>query len=324
VNLNNCRDIVKFSEIKPDHREGKRIDDPSSYAQEAKGTRISCNLCGSALFYTIEKLPLHLVICKTCGLIFIENLQSHQFYQDLYRKRYGFDVKVPLNSKGLDKKNDGLAHWIINNLKIKHGKLRLLEVGCSAGYLLKALERQEYQVYGVEPGEVAARFARDHNRLRDIENCFFEETSYLEDFFDAILLIQTFEHVIHPTEFLCKVTSLLKNDGMLFIEVPDAMAIDGVYRWGMQPSANHLYIYSTASINLLLNKCGFRIVSFKKINGNIRIVAKKSEPKEFNSRIRKANYKKFLFINAINKSLIRSKIICKGMARMAIRRIRKY
>ncbi len=293
------------------------MNHPSDDVQE-------CNLCGSGLFHTIEDSSVHLVICRTCSLIFIENPQSRRFYQDLYRKRYGFDVRSPRNRKGLDKKNDCLARWISSNLEVKDSKLRLLEVGCSSGYLLKALERQEYELYGVEPGEGAAKFFRDHNRLADIENCFFEETAYPEYSFDAVLLIQTFEHAIHPTEFLSKVRSLLKSNGKLFIEVPDALAIDGVYRWGLYPSANHLYIYSTVTLSLLLEKCGFKILNLRKNRGNIRIIAGKSEPKALNSQISKENYKKFLLINAINKRLVRVKIILEGIARAALRRIRKY
>ena len=39
--------------------------------------------------------------------------------------------------------------------------------------------------------------------------------------YDIIVLIQTFEHVSDPVKSIDKITRLLKDDGLLFIEVPN-------------------------------------------------------------------------------------------------------
>lgn len=203
---------------------------------------MNCHLCNEDKFHTIEESPVRLVICQRCNLIFIENTQPADFYKELYKKRYGFIASSHANARDTDKKNLSSAKWIRGNIKNKNGSLRLLEVGCSSGSLLKLLESEKVrEVYGVEPNEEAVRYARLKNKLDHIENCFIEETRYPNRFFDAIILVQTFEHFLNPVESLNKIRDLLKDDGELFIEVPDAFSIVGVYRWGLEPSHYHLY-----------------------------------------------------------------------------------
>jgi len=266
-------------------------------------------------------LPVYLVICKHCGLLFINNPQPQEFYQDLYRNKYGFEVRDAGNCRGLDKKNYELTRWINHSLKKDAPRPRLLEIGCSSGYLLKTLEKQGYEVYGIEPGQKAVSFARKHNDLKNIENCLLEESAYRDHFFDVIVLIQTFEHAVNPVKFLLKVRGLLKDNGTLSLEVPDALAIDGVYRWGSHPSANHLYIYSVNTLNLLYKKCGFKITDLKKISGNIRIVAKKNEPSEPFPLRDKENYKRLLFVVRLNKRLAVVKSALEILARRILRKI---
>jgi hypothetical protein len=92
----------------------------------------------------------------------------------------------------------------------------------------------------------------------------------------------------------------------LFIEVPDAFSVAGVYRWGLEPSQNHLYIYSAPAMRSLLNKCGFEVLDLRRASFDIKIVAKKAagqNPGLFHEY--KSNYRNFLVVNWVNKALLK-------------------
>ena len=266
---------------------------------------MGCNLCGAQSFHTIEKSGQHLVICKECGLIFFRNLNQPAILEELYTKKYhriiGQDVKE-VDDQGL-RRNKGYLEWIKKHSGRQVG-LKLLEVGCSSGALLELLGGEQFQIWGIEPSEHAVEYARRKRGLGCIENCFLSQTQYADNFFDIVILMQTFEHFRDPSGELFKIRGLLKDNGLLFIEVPDAFSVSGVYRWGLEPSANHLFIYTAASIRSLLNKCGFEVVSLNKFKLNIRVVAKKTGCYKPKPQKYRSNYRALLMVSYLNKRLL--------------------
>jgi SAM-dependent methyltransferase len=89
--------------------------------------------------------------------------------------------------------------------------------------------------------------------------------------------VHTFEHFVDPLRILLKIKGLLKNDGFLFIEVPNYYYPGGFYRrrykGNYYPSSNHLFIYTPRTISAFLQKSGFQIYKIRAFK-NIRIVAK--------------------------------------------------
>jgi 2-polyprenyl-3-methyl-5-hydroxy-6-metoxy-1,4-benzoquinol methylase len=258
-----------------------------------------CPLCETERFQTIERFPVHLVVCERCSLVFIQDRKEEPFYKDLYSQHYGYVQKA----KG-DRRDLSYGRWIKRYLP--EGKTsRILEVGCGSGSLLESLRDGSCDVYGIEPGKQAAQYARNVRGLAHIENSFLEESRMPENYFDGILLLQTFEHFADPVGCLDRIRGLLKEDGLLLMEVPDAFAVIGVYQWGMEPSHNHLYIYSALTLRLLLKKCGFDVCDLRKRHFSLRVVAKKSAPSALSLHRYKNHYKKFLFVNLVNKHLLR-------------------
>ncbi|MDD5097522.1 MAG: class I SAM-dependent methyltransferase [Candidatus Omnitrophica bacterium] len=257
--------------------------------------KTKCELCGGSQLHALEQLPIHLALCKNCGLIFIQNVKPGEFYQDLYTKNYNFDSVL--------RKNLSIARWVKKNLGTK-GSLKILEVGCGQGELLKLFKNDNFDLWGIEPGQAQAEIARIKHGLGQVECGFLANTKHPEKFFDIVLLIQTFEHFLEPRQSLLKLRSLLQSRGKLFLEVPNACSVVGIYRWGLAPSPNHLFIYTPATLKNLLEECGFKIIKLAKDFLNIRVVAEKTislgKPKKY-----KNSPKLFLLINFFNKSILK-------------------
>lgn len=137
---------------------------------------------------------------------------------------------------------------------------RVLEVGCSSGFMLYPLIETGYECVGIEPSGVF----RDYLRARKIvchDSLDALRASQPAGGFDAIMHFFVLEHVAEPEAFLRGQLDLLRPGGVLVCEVPNAAdALVTVYDipaferfyWSV---AHHWY-FSEASLGHLLGRLG--------------------------------------------------------------------
>lgn len=138
---------------------------------------------------------------------------------------------------------------------------RILEVGCSSGFMLYPLAARGLSCTGVEPSGVFA----DHVRAQGLP-CF-DSMDALEEAapepFDLIMHYYVLEHVRDPAAFLRRQLALLKPGGRLVFEVPNADdALSGIYDipayerfiWVI----SHRWYFSPRSLGRLLDGLGVR------------------------------------------------------------------
>jgi len=94
------------------------------------------------------------------------------------------------------------------------------------------------------------------------------------------------EHLVDLNRSMQKVASMLKPDGLLFIEIPDAERFyTHIFTPFQQFSIEHIIYFTQHSIAYLLSKCSFEIIEMRKdenkgnqtIDPNLLIVSKKSK-----------------------------------------------
>ena len=120
---------------------------------------IKCDLCGSKNYNTVYERGKynHLidnVICKKCGLVYINPRMNEKEYQQFYSKEYrelhsGFSnkpIKEFIKSQEKDA-NRRIKNIIRLNFKGKsNSKNKILEIGCASGILLHKLKEKGYNV----------------------------------------------------------------------------------------------------------------------------------------------------------------------------------
>lgn len=145
---------------------------------------------------------------------------------------------------------------------------RLLDVGCGPGAFLRHGADRGWDVTGVEPSAQAAAHARrlgatvvegvlDADRAGDLGSASF----------DVVHLHQVLEHVPDPAAILGLAHDLLREDGLLFVAVPnDYNPLQrhlrehmGYAPWWVMPP-HHLNYFDRASLGRLLARCGFAVV----------------------------------------------------------------
>jgi len=98
---------------------------------------------------------------------------------------------------------------------------------------------------------------------RNIKALSSENLFSLEQRFDAITMWHVLEHVHELHAYLAKIHSLLSEDGIFVVAVPNHTSRDQLaYQqyWAAYDVPRHLYHFSPTSMETLMRKHGFRLV----------------------------------------------------------------
>lgn len=167
--------------------------------------------------------------------------------------------KMELTFHNIFKKRYKLIHKFIENPKI------VLDIGCSNGVFLDLYHNSE--TWGVEPSESGYKIKDLGHK---ITHKYFEEADLPKNYFDLVIMNHTLEHLKKPNEVLTKIKSLLKKDGIVFIDVPNAGSLSSKIlgkKWPYLLSDEHLWQFNKKSIIKLINDAGFEVLHWESRSG---------------------------------------------------------
>jgi len=156
-------------------------------------------------------------------------------------------------------------HNLLLSIGIQPGKL--LDVGCSTGRLIYHLKNIGWQVTGIEVDPFAADIAKKNNL--DVRTGELKEGQYQKSSFDVILMGDVIEHVRSPRQLLTLSYDLLREDGVLFINTPNAQsgfAISSLllskllnFPWPHSEAPYHLYEFTPKTLLQILSSIDYEI-----------------------------------------------------------------
>ncbi len=197
----------------------------------AKGTAEPCNLCGARDTKTVSTWDRRLkrmttVICEGCGLLRTDPMPTEDelnaYYGSLYRFDYQLGGKKPPRFHRVRSARYALERAAYIRPAIKPGA-QLLDFGSGGGEFLAAMKAVGCDVIGIEPGESYATYARNQHGVDVIAACW-RDVSLKEKSFDIVTTHHVLEHLREPVDALIKMASWLKDDGVLYVSVPDMLA----------------------------------------------------------------------------------------------------
>jgi hypothetical protein len=235
----------------------------------------ACRVCGSCDVLLQHKFPNSLVKiwpssnmseslntselmvfrCLSCGHYQLQDL-SLDFIKFLYEGDYFNLESEIINQDRAD---------FIKSFGIKLNQ-KILDVGGGTNSSHYLFQGQEYTVLDPQkPGNDEILHIAGL-----VSDCKLQQNHY-----DYIFAFHIIEHLDRPFDDLLKLRNSLKNEGKIFIEIPDA----NFYAKNMPHYLyffQHISIFSEKSIEQLLNRCGFKIISINSNFGRILIVAEKT------------------------------------------------
>ncbi|MDY0780480.1 class I SAM-dependent methyltransferase [Tenacibaculum sp. IB213877] len=144
---------------------------------------------------------------------------------------------------------------LINSFKTESKSL--LDIGSGTGDFLITCKNNGWQVKGVEPNEKARNISLTKNL---VINSSLEEIKHEK--FDVITLWHVLEHVPNLIEYITKIKSLLKDDGVLIIAVPNYKSYDAKYYkqfWAAYDVPRHVWHFSKNSIKKIFSDFNMKL-----------------------------------------------------------------
>jgi 2-polyprenyl-3-methyl-5-hydroxy-6-metoxy-1,4-benzoquinol methylase len=236
----------------------------------------SCPVCSSTDInplitlndYSISKEQFVIWQCADCTLRFTQDIPDEASVGRYYQSE---DYISHSNTqKGFINK----AYQVVRSRTLKQkAKLiksftkengNILDIGAGTGAFLNTMKQEDWNVVGIEPDAGARSQAKSLFGLK------LQEPSSLNDLdastFDAITMWHVLEHVHQLHHYVERLKDLIKQDGKIFIAVPNYTSLDaqlyGNY-WAGYDAPRHLYHFSPQSMQKLMQLHGLKIIEKK-------------------------------------------------------------
>ncbi len=243
----------------------------------AQETVDTCDLCHGkdlvAFATQVGKttgLTFTFVQCTSCGLKFIGRRLTAErnlaLYDESYFRGAGFDAAV--NYVMMEDNGDlrrGENEGIIGKIRVLKGEsleLRILDVGCGTGSLLRALRDHGYtNLSGVELSAFAANFARQATGANVATGDLLSAPLGAARF-AVINATEVIEHLREPSAFFPRVRELLAPGGVFIYSTGNA---SGPYarllgpRWPYFHPEGHLVYYRPETLTRYFRRAGLDV-----------------------------------------------------------------
>lgn len=203
--------------------------------------------------------------CDNCKVIYqhppLTKSEEKKFYKEEFEafmdERSGInsgwqapEKHLSANKSAFKRRNKYLKKYLP---KVK----KVMEFGCSSGFMLYPLQRRGIECFGIEPSGLFNEFV--NSKGIKVFSSLDECKKKANEKFDLIMHFFVFEHVSNPIEFLESQIKLLNKGGTIFFEVPnsndplfslyDILEFERFY-W----SKAHPWYFNESSLEYVLNK----------------------------------------------------------------------
>jgi SAM-dependent methyltransferase len=221
------------------------------------------------LYRTTDKVFL-IVECRNCRLIRLYPQPSPIELRDYYPPGYWF---VP-ESSAADTLEQAYRRFVLrDHLRFVERALREseeegleLDVGCGGGLFLQMLgERRKSKVVGLDFSLDAANVAWRRAGVPAV-CATLTRAPLAPGSCAAITMFHVLEHLYDPASYLEAAHQLLRPDGRLIVQVPNAACWQFLLfgeRWNGIDVPRHLVDFRLTDVDVLLDHCGFEILRHK-------------------------------------------------------------
>ncbi|MGI6341874.1 MAG: class I SAM-dependent methyltransferase [Bacteroidales bacterium] len=206
--------------------------------------------------------------CDDCGFKFT-NPQPEE--ENLY-KYYETENYISHSQKNQSGVISKLYNFVkIFNTKNKYRTIKkysdkgsLLDIGAGNGYFANYMKNKNWLVDGVEPNSTARKYAQDNFSIELKDEDFLNKTE--AEKYDVITMWHVLEHVSKLNERIEQISRLIKQNGKIFIAVPNINSKDAEYYkkyWAGLDTPRHLWHFSEKDIKNLLQSSDLQLVKTK-------------------------------------------------------------
>ena len=221
---------------------------------------------GSDRLYHTTSGRFQVVECSHCGLLQLYPRPSPEEQKNFYPERYWW---AP------DETAVGWLEGLYRNLVLAdhvrfvwpgvERRQPVLDIGCGGGSFLAALRKRGARGVGLDLAHLAARVAWRRNSIPAL-CAHAHQAPFPSATFGAVTLFHVLEHLAEPHVLLEAVHPLMRDDGRLYVQVPNASCWQFLLfgeLWSGVDIPRHLIHFRAEDVAALVEECGFRVLRRK-------------------------------------------------------------
>jgi len=251
-----------------DAREILRINQPDRFEQSIgvgpQGyTRcwVECQQCGGATNVMPEESALRLASLRAA---YYEVDFMGSDIGEKYRRVMSMPAGQSDNAGRVARVTDFVRRWSGGRAPARP---RVMDIGAGTGVFLSRLEDQTagaWQYLGIEPDPRAAAHLRKLEKFAVVEAMYLGQPELHG--FNLITLNKVLEHIEQPLPFLLQVVqSLVPDDGLLYVEVPEKLTARLRSPQDNILGALHCHLYDPTSLGYLLRRAGLELLCVNRV-----------------------------------------------------------
>jgi len=221
------------------------------------------------LYRTTSKI-FQIVECRNCRLIRLHPQPTPLELRDYYPPDYWF---IP-EDNAADRLEQTYRRFVLrDHLHFVERAIReseeeglVLDVGCGGGLFLQMLrQRTDVRILGLDFSLEAANVAWRRSGVPAVCSSL-SRAPIAPSSCAAITMFHVLEHLYDPASYLEAAHALLRPDGRLIVQVPNAACWQFLIfgeRWNGIDVPRHLIDFRKSDLDTLLDSCGFEVLRYK-------------------------------------------------------------
>ena len=242
---------------------------------------IDCNLCGSdetdVVFEAGIAQASRVVKCRQCGLMYASPRAKPPDQDEIRDYDPEFTRKTREHSRDrYDKEEYQVRDYEDTRAYLRKAypkRGRLLEIGCSMGFLLAKFRDDGWEAEGIEPNRGYCDFIGEYHGIK-ASSAILEEADVPSDSFDVVVMLHVIEHVPDPLSTLKEIFRVLKPGGTLILETPryDSLMFKLLRHRERSVSCDgHIYFFTTETLSRLSREAGFKLEFIRYVGRSLNL-----------------------------------------------------
>lgn len=222
---------------------------------------VACNLCGSQRHSPVYEMPdrrffpdevFTVVECDQCGLGFVNPRPSRAEIQKYYPPEYYQSPPTTSHDRYLTRRFTQEASYL-KELENRHGRKKLLDVGCANGDFPRFMAARGWDVEGVEISESSLPITDFPVHRQEFQDIPVNEPAY-----DAVTAWAVLEHVHNPMAYFQKASTVVKKGGLFVFLVTNFHSAASRHLF-CEDVPRHLYFFTRETVRQYLHRTGFAL-----------------------------------------------------------------